>query len=79
MRIGLDIGSTTIKCAVLDDNGQLVHSSYERHYSHITEKAAQLLEQLAENGIADAQLAISGSAGCESQSQSTERLFMTLM
>ena len=63
MRIGLDIGSTTIKCAVLDDNGQLVHSSYERHYSHITEKAAQLLEQLAENGIADAQLAISGSAG----------------
>ena len=63
MRIGLDIGSTTIKCAVLDDNGQLVHSSYERHYSHITEKAAQLLSQLAENGITDAQLAISGSAG----------------
>ena len=34
-RIGLDIGSTTIKTAVLDESGRLVHSSYERHNSDV--------------------------------------------
>lgn len=38
MRAGLDIGSTTIKGVVLDDDGQIIWSSYERHYSHILEK-----------------------------------------
>ena len=30
MRVGLDIGSTTIKCVVLNDAGQIVYSTYER-------------------------------------------------
>lgn len=34
-RIGLDIGSTTIKTAVLDENDKLVHSSYQRHNSDV--------------------------------------------
>ncbi|MDE6201557.1 MAG: 2-hydroxyacyl-CoA dehydratase [Clostridiales bacterium] len=34
-RIGLDIGSTTIKTAVLDDNGTLVRSNYQRHNSDV--------------------------------------------
>ena len=38
MRVGLDIGSTTIKCVVLNDAGQIVYSTYERHFSHILEK-----------------------------------------
>ena len=38
MRIGIDIGSTTIKCVVLDDAGVILHKSYERHYAMITEK-----------------------------------------
>lgn len=38
MRVGLDIGSTTIKCVVLDENDQILYSSYDRHYSHIIEK-----------------------------------------
>lgn len=38
MRIGIDIGSTTIKCVVLDDTGAILHKSYERHYAMITEK-----------------------------------------
>lgn len=29
MRLGLDIGSTTIKCVVLDDNDKLLYSTYE--------------------------------------------------
>ena len=30
MRIGLDVGSTTIKCVVLNDEDQIVYESYER-------------------------------------------------
>jgi len=34
-KIGLDVGSTTIKVAVLDQNNQLVYSNYSRHFSDI--------------------------------------------
>ena len=30
MRVGLDIGSTTIKCVVLDENDQILYSSNNR-------------------------------------------------
>mgnify|MGYP000692057052 CR=1 FL=1 len=65
MRVGLDIGSTTIKCAVLNDAGQIVYSTYERHFSHILEKGRALLEKVAAEYLPDgrAYLAISGSAG----------------
>ena len=33
--IGLDIGSTTIKCVVLDEQQNLLYHTYERHYSHM--------------------------------------------
>ena len=46
MRVGLDIGSTTIKCVVLDENDTLLYSTYERHYSHILEKAQELLRRI---------------------------------
>ena len=38
MRIGLDVGSTTIKCVVLNDDQQILYQSYERHFSQITQK-----------------------------------------
>ncbi len=65
MQVGLDIGSTTIKCVVLDDDGALVFSDYERHYSHILEKSEELLRKVCAAYIPDgvARLAISGSAG----------------
>jgi len=65
MRVGLDIGSTTIKCVVLNDAGQIVYSTYERHFSHILEKGRALLEKIAAEYLPDgrAYLAISGSAG----------------
>ena len=47
MRVGLDIGSTTIKCVVLNDAEQIVYSTYERHYSHILEKGKELLHRAA--------------------------------
>ncbi len=65
MKIGLDVGSTTIKCVVLDDNQKIVYQSYERHYSQITQKMAELLHKI-KIGVLDgkpAQLTVSGSAG----------------
>ncbi|MBR0281613.1 MAG: 2-hydroxyglutaryl-CoA dehydratase, partial [Oscillibacter sp.] len=63
MKIGLDVGSTTIKCVVLDEREQALYSTYERHYSHILEKAEELLRRIARNIGPRATLAISGSAG----------------
>ena len=63
MKIGLDVGSTTIKCVVLDDADKIIYSTYERHFSHIVEKSEKLLRRVAEQYAPVAQLAISGSAG----------------
>ena len=64
MRVGLDIGSTTIKCVVLNDAGEVIFDTYERHGSHITEKAKEILERVhGQLGGRTAYLAISGSAG----------------
>ena len=81
MKVGLDVGSTTIKCVVLDDADNLVYSTYERHYSHILEKSEELLRRTAAQYVpgGKADLAISGSAGWLSQSQSTESRFATLI
>ena len=65
MKLGLDIGSTTIKCVVLDDKNEIIYKTYERHYSQITDKIAQLLERVRSEieGVEKASVAMSGSAG----------------
>ncbi len=65
MKVGLDVGSTTIKCVVLDDANNIVYSTYQRHFSHILEKSEELLRQVAETYVPGgrAEFAISGSAG----------------
>lgn len=65
MKIGLDIGSTTLKCIVTDENGEILHRSYERHYSRIVEKTLETLQSLTPllGGVQNTQLAVSGSAG----------------
>ena len=63
-RLGLDIGSTTIKCVVLDENDKIIYSSYERHMSRIAEKAGEYFRRvLSETGKTEMQVTISGSAG----------------
>lgn len=44
--IGLDVGSTTIKTAVLDAQNQVVYSSYERHYSDIKATLTTVLKKV---------------------------------
>ncbi len=65
MKVGLDVGSTTIKCVVMDDENRIIYKSYERHYSQITQKMAEFLTKIKQeilHGEA-AKLTVSGSAG----------------
>ena len=63
--IGLDVGSTTIKCVVLSGADQIVYQTYERHFSQITAKTVEMLRAVAERFPAEREwrLAIAGSAG----------------
>ena len=64
LRIGIDIGSTTVKVVVLDDQNQLLFRSYERHYSKTRERTCETLRGLKDLlGGQQIQLLITGSAG----------------
>ncbi len=65
MKIGIDIGSTTIKCVVLDDHGELIHKSYERHFAMVKEKTREVIGGLIDKfHITEPVVcAVSGSAG----------------
>lgn len=64
-RIGFDIGSTTLKCVVIDEENNIVFSSYDRHLSQIKEKSVELLNRIKEEfpHMKEYLFAISGSAG----------------
>ncbi|QSX05568.1 2-hydroxyacyl-CoA dehydratase [Sedimentibacter sp. zth1] len=42
-KIGLDIGSTTVKIAILDGNNNIVHKEYKRHYSDIKSTVLEII------------------------------------
>ena len=65
MKIGFDIGSTTIKCVVLDETEHILYQTYERHFSQITAKTTELLGRIRQkfDSLKRCCLAISGSAG----------------
>ena len=64
LRVGIDIGSTTVKVVVLDEENKLLFRSYERHYSKARERACETLGSIEEmlRGK-DVRLVITGSAG----------------
>lgn len=62
--LGIDIGSTTVKVAVLDKNNEILFSEYERHYANIQETLAKLLTNAHEKlGDMDIAPMITGSGG----------------
>ena len=64
LRIGIDIGSTTAKVVVLDEQNKLLFRSYERHYSKARERTCETLRGLQEMLAGQSvQLLITGSAG----------------
>ena len=56
-RVGIDIGSTTVKIAVLDDNNNILFSAYERHYANIQETLRAIMER-AYNELGDCDIAV---------------------
>ena len=63
-KLGIDVGSTTLKAVVLNDQDEIVYKSYERHKSKVREMSVSKLKELHEllQGQRIA-LAITGSAG----------------
>lgn len=64
-KVGIDLGSTTIKFVILDENNKIIYQDYKRHFSHIKENLTEKLKELINNDILEknVMLSISGSAG----------------
>lgn len=62
--LGIDIGSTTVKIAILDKEKNIIFSDYERHFANIQETLAALLKKAYEC-LGDMELSpmITGSGG----------------
>lgn len=62
--LGIDIGSTTVKIAILDENNDVAFSDYERHYANIQETLSDLLGRaIYKLGPVHASPVITGSGG----------------
>ncbi|MGN0587468.1 MAG: acyl-CoA dehydratase activase [Oscillospiraceae bacterium] len=62
--LGIDVGSTTVKTVILDENKQIIYSKYQRHFSRVKETAAEQLKEIAALYPDDTfRLSITGSAG----------------
>ena len=63
-KLGIDIGSTTVKIALLDENDNLLFSDYERHYANIQETLASLIQKaMVQYGDCNVSPMITGSGG----------------
>ena len=62
--LGIDIGSTTVKIAILNSENEIIFSDYERHYANIQETLASLLKKFIEQyGNITLYPVITGSGG----------------
>ncbi len=62
--LGIDIGSTTVKIAIMDEEKNVLFSDYERHFANIRETLHALLEKaLGEVGNLTIHPMITGSGG----------------
>lgn len=63
-RLGIDIGSTTVKVAVIDEQHNILFSDYQRHFAKIQETLAALLKK-AKDQIGEMTFAptVTGSGG----------------
>ena len=63
-RLGFDIGSTTMKCVLTNEQGEILFSDYRRHMAKISETALEMLDEIKEHyGDEPVGAAVSGSAG----------------
>ena len=63
-RLGIDIGSTTVKVAVIDEEHNILFSEYKRHFANIKETLKELVEHASkELGNVEVAPTITGSGG----------------
>ena len=63
-RLGIDIGSTTVKIAIIDKDNNILFSDYERHFANIQETLANLLVKAKKKlGSISVHPVITGSGG----------------
>ena len=63
-KLGIDIGSTTVKLAMLGDGNKLIYSKYKRHYSDMKSTVIQMIKDCyKELGDMDVYVNITGSGG----------------
>ena len=64
LHIGIDVGSTTVKLAILDDAQNVRYSIYQRHHADVRATIVEVLEKAAEEFGGDVMtIAITGSGG----------------
>ena len=64
VHMGIDVGSTTVKLVVLDENLEVLFSRYQRHYAEIREVVVSLITQAYEQFQEDdVTVAVTGSGG----------------
>ncbi|NPE22598.1 MULTISPECIES: acyl-CoA dehydratase activase-related protein [unclassified Fusibacter] len=64
MKIGIDIGSTTIKLVALDFEDKVIYKNYIRHKSQVDETVIYLIKDYLSKGhTQDVTLSVTGSAG----------------
>ncbi len=63
-RLGIDIGSTTVKVAVIDEKTKILFSEYKRHFANIKETLKELVDNaVAKLGNIEVAPTITGSGG----------------
>ena len=63
-KIGLDIGSTTVKLAVLNNEDSIIYSKYQRHFSDIRSTIIDLIKECYDAlGDINCKINITGSGG----------------
>jgi predicted CoA-substrate-specific enzyme activase len=64
LRVGIDLGSTTIKIVVLDESDQIIYKKYNRHFSETRATLRNMLKELISRfGGYEMSFAITGSGG----------------
>ncbi len=63
-KVGLDVGSTTVKIAVLDDEYNVLYAKYQRHFSKQRETVKALINEISEKYPNETiKIAVTGSGG----------------
>ncbi len=60
---GIDVGSTTVKCVLIDENGKILFSDYRRHEARQMEIVSSYLKRLESEFGVNFQLFLTGSGG----------------